>query len=527
MCELTLSSLGADRESAAPAAAQEPWRIVDPRAVAADNHRLITTSAGATAMAFNEYGDYDAIGLADLVRGGAVSARELIDEAIRRAEAVNPQLNFLAHDGFEVARTAADDANLANGPLKGVPWLVKELASSWGGQPFTNTLPYLKDMRAPVDSELIRRMKAAGMIPFGKATSPEQGWALATESSLHGITRNPYDLDRTPGGSSGGSAAAVAARVLPMADASDGGGSIRVPAANCGLVGLKPARGRVTFAPLAVDFWYGGATIHCVSMSVRDTALLLDITSGGLPGEPYVLPRPARPFIEEAGTEPGRLRIAMVTDTPAHGTAVDAQIAAAVQHAGKLLEGLGHHVEIEPVPFDFWPLYKTYTALIAAQTAGFFDAMAELVGRPATADDMAPLYWTMAEKGRRMSAVDHSNQIEFMRQSCRDLLTRMAAYDAWLMPTVPMLPREHGYYDMSLDVETYDDTRMGPDCCFTAPFNASGSPAISVPMAWSTEGWPIGVQLVGRDGDEATLIRLAAQIEIAQPWRDRRPAVCA
>jgi len=477
-------------------------------------------------MAFSDYDDYDGIGLSELVRSKQVSAREVIEEAIGRTQAVNPQLNFLAHEAFEVARQQADDPRLPDGPLKGVPWLVKELASSWAGQPFTNTLPYLRDMLAPVDSEIMRRMKAAGMVPFGKSTSPEQGWALSTESTLHGITRSPWDLERTPGGSSGGSAAAVAARVLPMADASDGGGSIRVPAANCALVGLKPARGRITFAPQAVDFWYGGASLHCVSRTVRDSALLLDITSGSLPGEPYALPRPPHTFIEQTTTEPGRLRIAMVTTTPDGGTPLDPQIRAAVEDAGKLLEHLGHHVEHEAVPYDFWPLYKGYTALIAAQTAGFFDAMAVPVGRSATAADMANMYWTMCEKGRRLSAVDHSNHIEAMRQSCRSFLTIMAAYDAWLMPTVPMLPRRHGHYDMSLDVETYDEI-MGPDCCYTSPFNASGSPAISLPMGWSAEGWPIGVQFVGRDGDEATLIQLAAQLEIAQPWIDRRPPVCS
>jgi len=478
-------------------------------------------------MAFTEYGDYDGIGLAGLVKNGEVSAREIIDEAIRRAGAINPDLNFLAHEAFAVARAAADDKNLPDGPLKGVPWLVKELASSWAGQPFTNTLPYLKDMVAPVDSVIIRRLKGAGMIPFGKSTSPEQGWCLATESSLHGVTLNPWDVGRTPGGSSGGSAVAVATRVTPLADASDGGGSIRIPAANCGLVGLKPARGRITLQPLAVDYWYGGAVIFGVSRSVRDTALLLDVVHGGLPGEPYRQPDPPRSFSQEAQTDPGNLRIALVTDTPEHGTTVDPQVRQAVEATAGLLEGLGHLVEPQPVPYDFWPLYKTYTAIVAAQTTAFIDAMAELVGRTATDDDMANLYWTMVDKGRRLSAAEHSNHIEAMRQACCQMMTTMAPYDVWLMPTVPMLPRTHGYYDLSLDVETYDDTRMGPDCCFAAPFNASGAPAISLPLGWAKEGWPIGVQFVGRDGDEATLLRLAAQLEQAQPWADKRPGICS
>ncbi len=478
-------------------------------------------------MALPEFDQYDAVGLASVVRSGQLSAREVLEEAIERAEAVNPALNFLAHRAYDVARAAADDPHLPRGPLMGVPWLVKELASMWGGQPFTNTLPYLKNLVAPADALLVERIKAAGIIPFAKSTSPEQGWALNTESSLHGITRSPWHLERTPGGSSGGSAAAVAARVVPMADASDGGGSIRAPAANCGLFGLKPARGRISLAPALVDFWYGGASIHCVSLSVRDSATLLDVTAGALAGEPYGLPRPARAFADEVGAPCGRLRIAMVTDTPAHGTALNSEIKQTVEEAGRLLESLGHVVEPQSVPYDFWPLYKTYTAIIAVQTAAFFDGLAGLVGRSATPDDMAPLYWSMSAKGRRLSGPEHSNHIESMRATCRTLLMRMAAFDLWLMPTVPMLPRAHGYYDMQLDVETYDNTRMGPDCCYTAPFNAAGSPAMSVPMGWSREGLPIGVQFVARDADEAMLFRVAAQIEAARPWRGRKPPVCA
>lgn len=478
-------------------------------------------------MAFPEYDQYDGLGLAALIKSKQVSSSEVLEEAIRRAEAVNPALNFLAHRAYEVARKAADDADAPDGPLKGVPWLVKELATAWAGQPYTNALPYMKEVIAPFDSETLRRLKAAGMIPFGKTTSPENGWMFATESSLYGITRSPWNLERTPGGSSGGSAAAVAARVLPMAEASDGGGSIRGPAANCGLVGLKPSRGRISLAPAIADFWYGGATILGVSRTVRDTAALLDATHGHLPGEPYQLAKPDRPYLQEVGADPGHLRIAMITATPDHGTPVDPEIKQAVLEAGKLLEDLGHHVEPQPVPYEYWPLLQAYTAIVATQTAAFFEGIAGLVGRPATREDMAPLYWSMCDKGRSYSGVDHSNHVETVRMLSREFLGRMARFDLWLMPTVPMLPRTHGYYDMALDIDSYDEARMGPDCCFSAPFNASGSPAISVPMGLSLEGLPIGVQFVGRDCDEAALLRIAAQIEVARPWAQRKPPVCS
>ncbi len=321
-------------------------------------------------MAFTDYDKYDAIGLAELVTKKQVKPREVIEEAIRRAEAVNPKLNFLTHKAYDVALKAADDPKLPDGPLKGVPWLIKELATGWEGQPTTNACPYFKSVVAPFDSETVRRLKAAGMIPFAKTTSPEIGWAIATESKMYGITRSPWNPDRTPGGSSGGSAAAVAARVVPMAEGSDGGGSIRIPAANCGLVGLKPARGRISLAPALADFWYGGATFLGMTRTVRDTAALLDATQGHLPGEPYQIAAPARPYLQEVGADPGKLKIALVSEAPAHGAPVHHEVKQAVLDAAKLLESLGHKVEPQPVPYDFWPLYKTYTAITAAQTAG-------------------------------------------------------------------------------------------------------------------------------------------------------------
>ncbi len=359
---------------------------------------------------------------------------------------------------------------------------------------------------------------------LGKSNSPEAGWALSTEPKMYGATVNPWDITRTPGGSSGGSAAAVAARVLPLAEASDGGGSIRTPACNSGLVGLKPARGRITMAPGA-DFWYGGVTFLCVSRSVRDTAAFFDTVGGPLPGDPYYAVMPGTPYMDELGKDPGALSIAMVTASPDGCTPVDAEVREGIENAGRLLENLGHRVTPEAVPYDFWPLYDTYMRVGAVVTAAWFDGSAGLVGHPLRQDETENLYWTTIQRGRDISGVDHHNDVATLRVMCREIVARMAAYDAWLMPVVPMVPRKIGYYDMSLGVDEYNATVMGPDCAFTQPFNATGLPGISLPLHWTEGGLPVGCQLVGRDLDEALLFRLAAQLEQAQPWADRVPPV--
>ena len=474
-------------------------------------------------MGFAEYEQFDALGLAELVRTGEVSPVEIIEESIKRASNVNKELNFIAHNSFELAREKASKFDQHKSPLAGVPWFAKELASSWEGLPWTNTVPYLQGCVAPRDSVIVERLKEAGVILVGKSTSPENGWSLATESSLHGITRSPWDPSRTPGGSSGGSAVAVSAGVTPISDASDGGGSIRVPAANCGLIGLKPSRGRITLQPDIVDYWFGGAVIFGLSRTVRDTAALLDVLEGGLPGEPYSKSKSARPYLSQMDRPIDPLRIAVVTETPDHGTPVDDEVGEAVEKTAALLESGGHTVSTQSVPYEYWSLFKNYTDIVAVQTAAFFDAMAEPMGRSLREEEIAPLYWSMLKKGRSFSAVDYSNQIETMRRHSLATSVLMSSWDLWLMPTASMLPRQHRYYDMELDIETYDDTRMGPDCCFTIPFNVSGMPAISLPTHRSKEGLPIGVQLVAPEGEELRLLQIARQLEQLSQNFDRRP----
>jgi amidase len=258
---------------------------------------------------------------------------------------------------------------------------------------------------------------------------------------------------------------------------------------------------------------------------VRDSAAYLDAVNGSLPGEPYYAPKPATPFLEEVGTSPGKLKIAMVTESPEGCTPMDSEVAAAVQATGKLLEELGHTVDAQPIPYDFWAINDRYTRITALQTAAWIDAMGAFVGRPPEEEELAPLYWSMIEIGRAISGIEHSNDVEAMRMMGRDMVGKMAAYDVWLMPAIPVPARKHGWYDMSLDADTYNKTRMGPDCVFSAPINASGQPAISLPLHMSAGGLPIGVQFVGRELDEATLLRLAGQLEKAVPWKDRKPAI--
>ena len=483
-------------------------------------------------MAIAEYDTLDAMGLAALVRARELSPRDVLEEAIRRAELANPALNFIAHRAYEDALAAASSKDLPDGPLRGVPWLVKELATSWAGQPWTNALPYMKDVIGPFDSLTLQRLKAAGIVPFAKSTSPENGWMLATESTMFGITRSPWDPNRTPGGSSGGSAAAVAARVLPMAEASDGGGSIRGPAANCGLVGLKPARGRISLAPAVADFWYGGATILGVTRSVRDTALLLDVTHGHLPGEAYQVAPPARPFLDEVGADPGRLRIAMVTDTPAGGTPLDPQIRQAVLDTGALLESLGHHVERSyPDAMKNPDFAKKFGALWSTNMGMGLVRIAETIGRELTVDDVELHNWAQSEFAKHFTAVDYAQalaaNVTFRRavQQWWVGTDDRPGFDLLVSPTLAEPPTRIGEFANDPAAPMAPMVRSARYVAFTPAFNSSGQPAISLPLHWTPEGLPVGVQLVAAYGREDVLVRVASQLEQARPWIDRRPSI--
>ncbi len=445
-------------------------------------------------MAFKEYGSYDGLGLADLVRKKEVSARELLDEAIARTAKVDPQINAVVVKHYDYAQ-AQIDKGLPDGPFSGVPFLLKDLDILEGTRTTSGASVY-KDNVADHTGTLAQRFLDTGVTIFGKSSSPEFGLMPTTESRLFGPTRNPWNLAHSSGGSSGGAGAAVAARVLPVAHASDGGGSIRIPASASGVFGLKPSRARNPIGPDRGEGWGGFSCGHVLSISVRDSAAMLDAIHGPEPSSPYVAPSPERPFMEEVGRDPGRLRIAF-TDRSPYGEAIDPEIAAAVGDVTNLLAGLGHHVE-ERAPVLAADPAVVMSTIVAANTA--------LSVRQAT-DYVAA----------QLAAFQISRGLAMFFETC----------DVFLCPTLCSPPLRIGELNtMSQDLSHIPPIlrRYMPG---TAMFNMSGQPAMSVPLAWNAAGLPLGMMFAARLGDEATLFRLAAQLEQERPWRDKLPPICA
>ena len=469
------------------------------------------------------YTTSDGVALGEKVRAGDVTPTELVEAAAAVIERVDPHLNAVIHRLFDAARAAAATCP-TTGVFAGVPYVLKELATMWSGAPLTNACHWMRNLRATSDSEVVRRIKAAGFLLVGKSNAPENGWALTTEPKLYGRTHNPWRADVTPGGSSGGSAAAVAAHLVPIAEASDGAGSIRVPAACCGVVGLKPSRGRVTLAPFA-DYWYGGAYFLCVSRTVRDTAAYLDAVAGWLPGEPYTPPSPAETWFTLSERPSARLRIGFSVTPPDDGP-IDPEVADGVRQVAAMLERLGHTIEEHDMGFDAARAWTTYTRMTPVETASMFEALAPLVGQKVTEADVEPLTWALIQRGHSISAVQHADDVAALRLLSREIAADLLPYDVFLTPTLTQKPRLFGHWDMSEpDLDRYN--ALWGDGVFMFPFNISGLPAMSLPLHWSADGLPIGVQLVGRYGDEATLLSIGRALEQAMPWRDRRPPVCA
>lgn len=466
------------------------------------------------AIGFDDYRKHDAVGLAALVSDKEVSAEELLDAATARMAQVNPQINAVTQDFSDEVRGAA-----GLGPLAGVPFLLKDLGATLEGKPTTGGSRLFEHATALADSALTRLYKAAGLNIFGKTNTPEFGLWPVTEPQLLGVCRNPWDLTRTPGGSSGGAAAAVAAGIVPAAHASDGGGSIRTPASCCGLFGMKPSRGRVSFAPVG-EGWAGASIQHAVTRSVRDSAVLLDLTCTPQVGDPYFLVPPERPFAEEVGVEPGRLRIGFTAGALQFPT-IDPECASAVRETAALLEGLGHTVEEVEVPGDFRAMQEAAGLVIAASVAATLEAEGARRGKPVTEDEVEPLTWHgMYQRGRTVPAEAYVRALATLHAFGREVAAMFDTYDVLLLSTLgsPAIPIGHITEDVSQIGE-----RLFAFMPNTQAFNNTGQPAMTVPLAWSASGLPIGMQFVGRMGEESLLFRLAGQLEQAKPWFDRVP----
>ncbi len=469
----------------------------------------------------------DATAQAELVRIGEVSPEELTQAAIERAERLNPDLNAIIHPLYEQGLEESR-GELPDGPFRGVPFLFKDLGAGLAGQPLHMGMRGLKeaDFRLPVDTFLGARFRRAGFVTIGKTNTPELGIVPTTEPLAYGPTHNPWDLGRSPGGSSGGSAAAVAAGIVPIAHANDGGGSIRIPASCCGLVGLKPSRGRTSLGPLVGDTMSGLTVEHVVSRSVRDVALALDATHGPAAGDPYVAPEPHRPYMDELGADPGSLRIAVLTDpVGVPHIEADAAVVAATQEAATMLEGLGHQIDDDVPQVDpSFDLIETFLTRWYAGQTEIIDQFGVLLGRELGPDDVEPLTWAMAEEGRRR----HSGQY-LAAVSQHQAIARMIGiwfdqgHDLLLTPTMGELPPPLGSFATDPEDPLKTIHRGEQTAAFTALINATGQPAISLPLGWSEEGLPIGVHLVAPLGREDVLIRVAAQLEEAHPWAGKFP----
>jgi len=470
--------------------------------------------------AFAEFERYDAIGLADLVRAGDVTPLELLEAAIARVDARNPMVNAVVDPLYDMAR-AAIDAGLPDGPFAGVPYLLKDLTASLGGYPTRRGSRYYEDYVPATDSAYVQRLKQAGMVIFGRANTCELGLSLTCEPQYWGATKNPWNPEHISGGSSGGGAAAVGARMIPMAHATDGFGSIRAPAACCGLFGLKPTRGRNSQAPYMGEGLNGLSAEHAVSLSVRDSAALLDATHGPVPGDPYVAPPPKGRFLDACTRAPGQLRIA-VTRRPVIDTPVAEESLAELQATAKLCADLGHIVEEADPEIDRDDVIPTFLTIMAANTVVNL-AGNSFKGRPAREDEVEKVTWACGQMGERVSGADLVRATQTAHRLSRQMAAFHADYDALLTPGLATLPPKLGWIDMMMDDVDEYWRRVFTFSPFTVWFNITGQPAAMLPVGQSASGLPVAVQLITRFGDEETLFALAAQIEAGRPWFNRKP----
>jgi amidase len=467
----------------------------------------------------------DATAQADLVRRGEVSPSDLVEAAIARIEAVNPQLDAVIRTRFDQARLAAE-GNLPDGPFRGVPILFKDLGCTVEGEPTAFGLGPLRDLPWPVTSYLAEQFLAAGFVPLGRTNVPELGTTVTTEPRSFPPARNPWQRGHSTGGSSGGSAAAVASGMVPVAHANDGGGSIRIPASECGLVGLKPTRGRVSQGPLIGEAWAGGVIDGAVTRTVRDAAGVLDVISACMPGEPYYAPPLPRPLRQEVGADPGRLRIGVLDRPRAEEYLDDPQCRAAVARAARLLESLGHHVE-ESAPAAMFEagFGAHFNTIIAADTEATFEAFEMLLGHPIGAEEIEPRNAGYRQAGKALGAQAYLQSRAWFGMWARRMAHWWTDHDLLVTPTLGAPPPELGWF--LADGPQSEGRRIASFIPYTAQFNVTGQPAVTLPLHWTPGGLPVGVQLVAAYGREDLLVQVASQLEKAAPWDGRRPRVHA
>jgi len=480
-------------------------------------------------MPFPEYANYDGLGLAALVAERAVTPAELVEEAILRLEKHNPRINAVVYKMYDQARATAA-AQTTTGPrpvagaFEGVPFLLKDILGNYQGVPTTAGSRFMTGVPAARDDTLVARFKAAGLIALGKTNVPECGVLPTTESLLYGPCRNPWSPEHSTGGSSGGSAAAVAAGIVPLAHANDGGGSIRIPAACCGLVGLKPTRGRNPLGPDLGDLISGLVVENVVSRSVRDSAAALDCTHGPEIGDPYCAPPVLRPFLDDVRTPSPRLRIAFSASSLA-GARLDPECAAGVEATARLLADLGHIVEEAAPSIDFGMLSCAFMAVFLSGHASMIDGFGMLNGRSPTENDFEGLTWSLYQFGKQISASQYLLSIAMLQMASRQIARFHQTYDCWMTSTLGAPPLAIGTIDVKQRDAMAALAAITDYLPFTPIQNASGQPAISLPLHWTKGGLPVGIMFSAGFGAEATLFRLAGQLEEARPWRGRKPLV--
>lgn len=469
------------------------------------------------------YEHYDALDLIELIRTKAIQPNELLATAKHKAALINPKINAITTNMFDEAEAQLKVLDL-DAPFAGLPMLLKDLGTMYRGVPTTNGSRFFESFMPQIDSEIVHRFRKAGCIMFGKTNVPEFGMSYVTESIFLGPCRNPWDLTKTPGGSSGGAAAAVAAGIIPVAHASDGGGSIRVPASCCGLFGLKPTRARVPCGPVTGEGWAGLTTSHVISKSVRDSAAMLDVLAGPELGDPYYAPAQTETFLTQMQQNPGRLKIAFSAQAPL-GISVDPECITAVERAVKLCAELGHDVIEKNVSYDYEALDKAMDVIVAANLAFYLDTRANLLGRKPTQQDVELIHLMIAEQGKTFNASDYAKATFTIHNQTRQIAKFFIDYDIFITPTLAKPPVNIGEL-VADDTNIEDYYRKLPEFApFTTIWNQTGQPAMSVPLHWTPDNLPVGVQFVARFGAENTLFQLARQLEQIAPWQNKLVAV--